>query len=67
MWRNCPIRPGQRRQGYDLVCANLISDLLITERRRIAAQLKRTGTLVLAGILQSEFKAVRKVVPEPWG
>ena len=54
------IRPGQRRQGYDLVCANLIADLLIAERRRIVAQLKRTGTLVLAGILRSEFKAVQK-------
>jgi ribosomal protein L11 methyltransferase len=55
-----PIRPGQRRQGYDLVCANLISDLLIAERRRIVAQLKSTGTLVLAGILRPEFRAVQK-------
>jgi ribosomal protein L11 methyltransferase len=45
---------------YDLVCANLISTLLMTERRRIAAQLKRGGTLVLAGILKSEFSRVQK-------
>jgi len=53
----CPRRP---RQGYDLVCANLTSDLLIAERRRIAAQLNAGGTLVLAGILKSEFAQVRK-------
>jgi ribosomal protein L11 methyltransferase len=55
-----PIRPGQRGQRYDLVCANLISPLLIAERRRITAQLKPTGTLVLAGILKPEFVKVQK-------
>ena len=49
-------RPAQK---YDLICANLISDLLITERRRIVAQLNRGGTLVLAGILKSEFREVQ--------
>jgi ribosomal protein L11 methyltransferase len=55
-----PIRPGQRGQQYDLVCANLISPLLISERRRIAAQLNPAGTLVLAGILKSEFAEVQR-------
>ena len=55
-----PIRPRQRGQRYDLVCANLISSLLIAERRRIAAQLNRAGTLVLAGILKPEFAKVQK-------
>jgi ribosomal protein L11 methyltransferase len=55
-----PVRPGHQGQGYDLVCANLISDLLIAQRRRIVAQLKRTGTLVLAGILKTEFAAVAR-------
>jgi len=55
-----PDRPRQPGQRYDLVCANLISDLLIRERRRIAAQLKRSGTLVLAGILRREFAEVQK-------
>ena len=45
---------------YDLVCANLTSTLLVTERRRIAAQLKPGGTLVLAGILKSEFSRVQR-------
>jgi ribosomal protein L11 methyltransferase len=44
---------------YDLICANLISDLLIAERRRIIARLNRGGTLVLAGILKTEFQKVR--------
>jgi ribosomal protein L11 methylase PrmA len=42
-----------------LVCANLISNLLIAERRRIVAQLNRGGILVLAGILKSEFTQVQ--------
>jgi ribosomal protein L11 methylase PrmA len=52
-----PFRP---RRQYDLICANLISTLLITVRRRIAAQLNPAGTLVLAGILKSEFREVEK-------
>ena len=52
-----PLRPAQK---YDLVCANLISDLLIAERRRIAAQMNCGGTLVLAGILKTEFSQVQK-------
>jgi ribosomal protein L11 methyltransferase len=51
-----PLRPVHK---YDLVCANLISNLLIAERRRIAAQLNPGGTLVLAGILNSEFSLVQ--------
>lgn len=51
-----PLKPKRR---YDLVCANLISTLLIAERRRIVAHLNRGGTLVLAGILKSEFGLVQ--------
>ncbi|MEI9962215.1 MAG: 50S ribosomal protein L11 methyltransferase [Limisphaerales bacterium] len=51
-----PLKPARR---YDLVCANLISNLLIAERRRIAGQLKSSGTLVLAGILKVEFGLVQ--------
>jgi len=50
-----PLKPLQR---FDLVCANLISTLLIAERRRIANRVKREGTLVLAGILATEFAQV---------
>jgi ribosomal protein L11 methyltransferase len=53
-----PIHPAKQ---YDLVCANLNSTLLLAAGRRIAAQLDRAGTLVLAGILKSEFFRVQKV------
>ena len=52
-----PIHPPRQ---YDLICANLISTLLIAGRRRIVAQLHHGGTLVLAGILKSEFSQVWK-------
>jgi ribosomal protein L11 methyltransferase len=52
--------PPHPKQKYDLICANLISNLLIAERRRIVAQLNPGGTLVLAGILKSEFSQVQK-------
>lgn len=45
---------------FDLVCANLISTLLIQEKRRIVNRLKRQGTLVLAGIFAGEFKEVER-------
>ena len=52
-----PIPP---QKQYDLICANLISPLLLAERRRIVARLKRGGMLVLAGILKSEFSRIHK-------
>lgn len=51
--------PTNRRKKFDLICANLTSDLLTAQRRRIAVQLNRGGMLVLAGILKSEFQEVR--------
>jgi ribosomal protein L11 methyltransferase len=50
----------QAVRKYDLICANLVSTLLVSERRRIVSQLKQGGTLVLAGILKSEFSQVQK-------
>jgi ribosomal protein L11 methyltransferase len=52
-----PLR-GQRQ--FDVVCANLIYDLLIQEKRRILARLSPEGTLVLAGILKEQFTAVQR-------
>lgn len=43
---------------YDLVCANLSSDLLLEQRQRITSRVRRGGTLVLAGILRREFDSV---------
>lgn len=46
--------------SYSIICANLISNLLFSERDRILSFLKPSGTLILAGILHSEFAKVRR-------
>ena len=50
-----PLRSSTR---YDLVCANLICDVLISARRRIVSRLAPGGELVLAGILAAQFEEV---------
>src|SRR4029077_1230672 len=52
--------PERSTHQYDLICANLISTLLLAERRRMLARLKPCGLLVLAGILDAEFSQVRR-------
>lgn len=51
--------PGVGAQEYDLICANLLSDLLLRERDRLVSCLKPFGRLVLAGILTLEFPEIR--------
>lgn len=45
---------------FDIVCANLILDLLLSERVRIVNRLRPHGVLVLAGILREQFPAVAR-------
>jgi len=52
--------PMRAARKFDLVCANLISNLLIAERRRIVNQIEPAGRLVLAGILTTEFGEVER-------
>lgn len=52
--------PWRARETFDVIAANLTSDLLIGERRRILARLKPGGALVLAGILRRQFAGVKK-------
>lgn len=52
--------PVKAEKQFDLVCANLISNLLIAECKKIIARVKRSGTLVLAGILAVEFSQVQQ-------
>lgn len=54
--RRLPLRPARR---FDLVCANLLADLLLAERDRLTAHVAPGGRLVLAGILAAEFETVR--------
>jgi ribosomal protein L11 methyltransferase len=44
---------------FDLICANLIYDVLLEERQRILNRLAPSGSLILAGILKKQFAQVR--------
>jgi ribosomal protein L11 methyltransferase len=55
--RKLPVRAGDR---FTVVCANLTSDVLIEQRRKIAARVANGGTLLLAGILKKEFLKVQR-------
>jgi ribosomal protein L11 methyltransferase len=61
--RNADITRLTRRGGgkFDVICANLTADLLLSQCDRITNQLKAGGILVLAGILKAEFPAVQRV------
>jgi ribosomal protein L11 methyltransferase len=52
--------PLKGARKFDVVCANLTSDLLTSQRKRILSCLAPGGLLVLAGILDEEFLAVRR-------
>jgi ribosomal protein L11 methyltransferase len=54
--RRLPLRPPRR---FDIVCANLLADLIQAHLPRLAAHVAARGTLVLAGILATEFDVVR--------
>lgn len=56
--------PKETARKYDLVCANLIYDMLIAERERIANRLKPDGLLALAGILETQFPKVNRAFKE---
>ncbi len=51
--------PAAPRRRYEVVCANLTSDLLLRYADLLTAQVADGGVLVLAGILAEEFAKVR--------
>lgn len=51
---------GRKARQFDVVAANLVADILVEERRRIVALMRVYGTLILAGILAQEFRAVQR-------
>jgi ribosomal protein L11 methyltransferase len=51
--------PSKSAQKFDVICANLISDLLIDESERIFNRLAVTGRLIVAGILSTQFRDVQ--------
>jgi len=49
-------KPSKRNaRRYDVVCANLVSNVLLSAQCQILRRLKSGGILVLAGILKGEF------------
>src|SRR5439155_13247651 len=52
--------PRRGATQYALVCANLIADLLLTQRDRLLARLQPDGVLVIAGVLAREFSQVQE-------
>ena len=52
--------PCRGARKYSLVCANLVSNLLLSEMKRILARLRQDGVLVVAGILEGEFAIVQR-------
>ena len=46
---------------YSVICANLISTLLVDARERISGRLCAEGVVIVAGILREEFEEVRRV------
>jgi ribosomal protein L11 methyltransferase len=53
--------PNRSRQRYDVVCANLLADLLAAEAVKIINRVKPGGTLIIAGILETEFRQLERV------
>jgi ribosomal protein L11 methyltransferase len=51
--------PLRARRRYDLVCANLTSDLLLAHAKKIRNLVRPGGRLVIAGVLDREFPEVR--------
>ena len=49
---------------FDVICANLIYDLLIAEREKLTSWLAPGGQLILAGILIEQFPGVQKAFCE---
>lgn len=52
--------PSLGGRKFDLVCANLLADLLVKALPQITARVAPGGRLVIAGILRREFAEVRR-------
>ncbi len=53
---------GRNVKAYDIICANLARDLLISEASTICARLEPGGKLIVAGILRRQFGEVQKTL-----
>lgn len=51
--------PLRAERQYSLICANLVSRLLLDQQSRLLARLRPDGALVIAGILTAEFAQIQ--------
>ncbi len=51
--------PVASQKKYSVICANLISNLLISAQSRLLGRLQPEGALIAAGILEKEFRDVQ--------
>lgn len=51
-------------QRFSLICANLVQDLLLSERERLLSRMEPGGRLVLSGLLKHQFAAVNEAYQE---
>jgi ribosomal protein L11 methyltransferase len=51
--------PNQPSRQYSVICANLMANLLLAEKRRLLGLLKNGGVLTISGILKTEFGQVQ--------
>jgi ribosomal protein L11 methyltransferase len=51
--------PLKSTKKFNVICANLVADLLISESTRIINRLAPNGRLIVAGILATQFKEVQ--------
>lgn len=58
-WRDLTSLSRSSARKYSVICANLVSSLLVAELERILARLSADGVLIAAGILRSEFGCVQ--------
>jgi len=47
--------PRRAEAQYSVICANLVSSLLLDQQARLLARLRTDGVLVIAGVLTAEF------------
>jgi ribosomal protein L11 methyltransferase len=52
--------PKRPKKKFEVVCANLMADLLIAEAPRLVTRVAPGGRLILAGILTTQFPAVEE-------
>lgn len=58
--------PAKSATKFDVICANLLYDLLLSDGRKLVNRLKPGGRLILAGILITQFPKVLDQF-EKWG